>query len=124
MTQTMMQYTPRRASTGTAQDGPVLLATKPFGKLGAPLAVARWLAAREERELRLVTVLEPNDFVANAAGVPLLPRQYFDEERTTLAAHIRAELLSHCTFRRIPEIEVLQGSSLEPIMENALEHRA
>ena len=55
MTNASMQLRTRRETRALAHDGPVLLATKPFNGLDAPLAVARWLAAREDRELRVVS---------------------------------------------------------------------
>lgn len=124
MTNVSMRSAPRRSSAGTSQDGPVLLATKPFGGLDAPLAVARWLAAREERELRVVSVLEQSGPVAVAAGVPPLPAHYFDEERTALAAQIRQELWFKGNSRDVPKVEVLAGSGLDPIIELAREYRA
>lgn len=124
MTATTMPFAPRRSSVGTSQDGPVLLAAKPFGGLGAPLAVARWLAAREDRALRIVTVLEPTDAVTNAAGIPLLPRQFFEDERAMLEEHIRQELCFRGAVRNVPQVDVLQGTSLDPIIDDAREHRA
>ena len=82
MTTVSMQQCPRLPTGALAQDGPVLLATKPFTGLDAPLAVARWLAAREARELHVVSVLEPNVGVVT---------QCYDE-RSALAAQIRREL--------------------------------
>ena len=124
MTATIMHTAPRRSSAETTQDGPVLLAAKPMGTLGAPFAAARWLAAREDRELRVVTVLEPHVAVADAAGIPLMPREYFEEERTTVALHLCHELQVRGTIRDVSQIEVLEGSSLEPIMTCAREHTA
>jgi nucleotide-binding universal stress UspA family protein len=124
MTYVSMHPAPRRSSAGTSQDGPVLLATKPFGGLDAPLAVARWLAAREERELRVVSVLESSDGPAVAAGVPHLAAQHCDEERTALAAQIRQELWFKGNGADVPQVEVLAGSSLEPVVDTARESRA
>ncbi|MDB4882563.1 MAG: UspA protein [Gemmatimonadetes bacterium] len=124
MTNVSTYAAPRRSSAGTSQDGPVLLATKPSGGLDAPLAVARWLATREERELRVVSVLERNDATSVVAGDPHLPLQFFDEERSTLAAQIQQELWFKARSRTIPEVDVVEGSSLEPIMEMARAHRA
>ena len=116
--------TPRRTSAGTSQDGPVLLATKPFGGLDAPLAVARWLAAREERELRVVSVLDQNDTASIVAGVPPLSMEYHDQERSALAAQIRQELSLGGGAGETAQVEVLEGSTLDPIVESARESRA
>ncbi|MEO6527566.1 MAG: universal stress protein [Gemmatimonadaceae bacterium] len=119
-----MNSAPRRASVGTSQDGPVLLATKPFGGLDAPLAVARWLAAREERELRVVSVIESNDGAAVAPDVPYFAAQRSEEERTALAAEIRQELWLKGNGGDVPQVEVLEGMGLEPIVETARASRA
>ena len=124
MTSISMQSAPRRSSAGTSQDGPVLLATKPFGGQDAPLAVARWLAAREERELRVVSVLESNDAIAVAAGIPPLPAQFYTAERTALAAQMRQELWFKGNSHEVPQVDVLEGSTLDPVIETAREQRA
>jgi len=83
MTNVSMQQRPRLTTGALVQEGPVLLATKPFNGLDAPLAVAWWLATREARALRVVSVLEPNEGVVTA-DVPPLPSRYYDE-RTALS---------------------------------------
>jgi nucleotide-binding universal stress UspA family protein len=102
------------------QDGPVLLATKPFGGLDAPLAVARWLAAREDRELRVVSVLEPNEGVGTAS-VPPLPSRYYEDERTALAAQIRRELAGDDAASDRAKVDVLQGPSAQTVVDAARE---
>jgi nucleotide-binding universal stress UspA family protein len=111
-------FAPSAASL-TLQDGPVLLATKPLSGSDAPLAVARWLATREERQLHVVSVLEPNDGLAGAAGLPPLPPQYYDEERAAVAASITRELVLHQNGTDDLRVEVLDGPSVPAIIEAA-----
>jgi len=114
----------RRGAAGTSQQGPVLLATKPFGGLESPLAVARWLAAREERELHVVSVLDQNDTVSIVAGVPPLSMEHHDRERGALAAQIRQELSLGGGTGETVQVDVLEGSTLDPIVESARARRA
>ena len=100
------------------------MATKPLGGLDAPLAVARWLASREERQLHEVAVLEPNDGHAGAAGLPPLPAQYYDEERAALAESIKRELVLHQSGAEDPRVDVLSGPSVPAIIDAARESHA
>ena len=88
---------------GAVQEGPVLLATKPFTGLDAPLAVARWLAAREERELHVVSVLEHDDTVAATAGVPSAPSDAMTTsgERWPRRSHERSLHTTDAASRRL-----------------------
>ena len=115
----LIQPVVRRTSAGTLQDGPVLLATKPFGGLDAPLAVARWLATREERELHVVSVLEPTDSLALAAGIPPLPAQFYDEERETLLARIHESLSTGGRGADVAHAAVLEGPAAPTIVDAA-----
>jgi nucleotide-binding universal stress UspA family protein len=108
-----------RPRMDVSPDGPVLLATKPFGGLDAPLAVARWIAAREDRELRVVSVLEPDEGIGTAS-VPPLTSRYYDNERTALAAQIRRELGDDAAAARA-KVDVLQGSSVQTVVDAARE---
>jgi len=125
MTTMTMQPAPRRSSAGASQEGPVLLATKPTGTLGAPLAVARWLAGREDRELRVVAVLEPPPVVASdVAAIATFPRECMDQERTTVSLDLARHLEARGAIHDRSQLEVLDGPSLEPIMECARNHSA
>ncbi len=103
----------------SSQDGPVLLATKPFNGMDAPLAVARWLAAREERELHVITVLEQPNGIVEAAGMPSLPPRYFEEEREVLAAEMRRALTLDGSGEDLPHIDVLDGPAPQAIVDVA-----
>src|SRR5215207_1307206 len=108
MTSISMQPRPRRETGALAQDGPVLLATKPFNGLDAPVTVARWLAARERRRLRVVSVLEPTDGIVSDGVSPLSP-PYYGDERSALAAQIRRELVIDDTGTDSLQVDVLEG---------------
>jgi nucleotide-binding universal stress UspA family protein len=114
----------RNAWEAGTQHGPVVLATKPYNGMDAPLAVARWLAAREERALHVVTVLEQPNGVADAAGMPPLPLRYFDEERASLAEELRRSLTLDGTGGDLPNIDVLEGPAAQAIVDIAHERDA
>jgi nucleotide-binding universal stress UspA family protein len=124
MTAISTRTDPRRTSAATSQDGPVLLAAKPMGTLGAPFAAAHWLAAREDRELRVVTVLQPPAPIPESAYIAQLPPEYLEEERAGIARQLRDELKCHGMTVDVPQIDVLEGYTLEPIMDCARAHRA
>jgi nucleotide-binding universal stress UspA family protein len=109
----------RNALEAGMQEGPVVLATKPFNGLDAPLAVARWLAAREERDLHVVTVLEQPNGIADAAGMPPLPLRYYEEERETLAKELRRALTLDGTGQDLPSVDVLDGPAAQAIVDVA-----
>jgi len=120
MTNVSMQQRPRLTTGALGQEGPVLLATKPFNGLDAPLAVARWLATREARALRVVSVLEPNEGVVTA-DVPPPPPRYYADERTALAAQIRNEIVVDDTGPDSLQVDVLEGPSAQTVVEAARE---
>jgi Universal stress protein UspA and related nucleotide-binding proteins len=114
----------RNAWEAGTQEGPVVLATKPFNGLDAPLAVARWLAAREERDLHVVTVLEQPNGIADTAGLPPLPMRYYEEERVSLAKELRRALTLDGTGRDLPNVDVLDGPPAQSIVDVAHERDA
>ena len=119
---TSVSIDPRDRVTTAAldQEGPVLLATKPFNGLDEPLAIARWLALREERELHVVSVLEPTEgFVA--ADVSPLSSRFYEAERTALAAQIRRELEDDGTEADSLQVHVLEGPSARTVVDAARE---
>jgi nucleotide-binding universal stress UspA family protein len=112
------QPAPRRTTGAPSQEGPVMLASKPFTGLDAPLAIARWLAAREERELHVVSVLEHNDTMAVSAGI-LLPERYHTEERDALAAQIGRDLAQLEGHAEQPQVEIVDGPSARGVVDAA-----
>lgn len=119
MTHVAIQPASQHGFEAGSQEGPVVLATKPFNGMDAPLAVARWLAAREERELHVVTVLEEPNGIADAAGMPPLPLRYYEEERATLATELRRALTLDGTGRDLPHVDVLDGPAAQSIIDTA-----
>ncbi|CAN5233088.1 universal stress protein [soil metagenome] len=124
MTHIAAQPASRNAWEAGTQEGPVVLATKPFNGMDAPLAVARWLAAREDRDLHVVTVLEQPNGIADAAGMPPLPLRYYDGERATLANELRRALTLDGTGRDLPHVDVLDGPAAQSIVDVARERDA
>ena len=124
MTHFATQPASRHGWEAGSQEGPVVLATKPYNGLDAPLAVARWLAGREERELHVVTVLEQPNGIADAAGMPPLPVRYHEEERTSLAKELRRALTLDGTGRDLPNVDVLDGPAAQSIVDIARERDA
>lgn len=119
MTHVGLQPASRDEWEAGSQEGPVLLATKPYNGLDAPLAIARWLSAREERELHVVTVLEQPNGIADAAGMPPLPLRYYQEERLSLAKELRRALTLDGTGRDLPHVDVLEGPTAQAIVDLA-----
>jgi len=120
MTTTTRQSALRSFSAGTSQVGPVLLAVKPTATLGAPLAVAAWLAAREDRELRIVSVVEPPPvIVSDGAAIPPLPTEYLEAERATISHDLSHELRARGAIHDDAQLDVLDGPSLGSIMDSA-----
>ncbi|HKH91896.1 MAG TPA: universal stress protein [Gemmatimonadaceae bacterium] len=117
MTNVSMQQRPRHETGALVQEGPVLLATKPFNGCDAPLAVARWVATREERALHVVSVLEPTEGVV--AGAPPPPSRYYADERSALAAQIRSEIAVGETRPDSLRVDVLEGPSAQTVVDAA-----
>ncbi|MEO8560791.1 MAG: universal stress protein [bacterium] len=113
----MTVATPRRAWGLSSQEGPVLLATKPFNGFEAPLLVARWLATREERALRVISVLERTDAAALASAATPLPAK--ESEREALAAQIRRELTPLGAEPGATQIVVVEGPCSRNVVDAA-----
>jgi nucleotide-binding universal stress UspA family protein len=121
---TTVTATSSRETVG-ARHEPVLVALKPHDGHDAALAVAQWLAAEQERPLHAITVLEPNEMVAVAAGVPVLPEHYHAEERAAIAELLEERLsrtaVGHGTARRV---DVIDGSAVHTVADVARERDA
>jgi len=102
-----------------SQEGPVMLATKPFTGLDAPLAVARWLATREERELHVVSVLEQDDPMAATEGVTPPSQRRRDDERSALAAQISRAVTPYNGHGEPPAVEIVDGPSASGVVDAA-----
>src|SRR6476660_899477 len=119
MTHSAIQPTPRRTTGVPSQEGPVMLATKVFTGLDAPLAVARWLATREERELHVVSVFEQGDAMAATEGVASLPHRRDDDDRDALAAQISRALTPYNEHGKPPVVEIVDGPSASGVVDAA-----
>ena len=119
MTHSAIQPTSRRTTGVPSQEGPVMLATKVFTGLDAPLAVARWLATREERELHVVSVFEQGDAMAATEGVASLPHRRDDDDRDALAAQISRALTPYNEHGKPPVVEIVDGPSASGVVDAA-----
>lgn len=124
MTHIAIEPAPHIAWDTGSEEGPVLLATKPYNGLDAPLAIARWLSAREERELHVVTVLEQPNGIIESAGIPPLPLRYDEGARASLANELRRSLTLDGTGGDLPNVDVLDGPAAQAIVDVARQRGA
>jgi nucleotide-binding universal stress UspA family protein len=104
---------------------PVLVALKPYDGCDAALDMARWLAADQERPLHALTVLEPNEMVAVAAGVPILPEPYHAAERAAIAELLKERLDRNGRARGIAKrVDVVDGPPARSVVDVARERDA
>ena len=103
---------------------PVLVALKPYDGAEAALAIAQWLAADQQRPLHALTVLEPTEMVAVAAGVPALPAHYDESERAAVAELIETRLARTLPTCDTTRIDVARGSAAHTITDMARERDA
>ena len=74
------------------QAGPVLVALKASEGGDAALATAKWLAAKTNSELDILSVADAtDDAVSLAAGIPPLPPEYHLRERAEATLRRKAE---------------------------------
>lgn len=103
---------------------PVLVALKPYDGCDAALAVAQWLAGDQERPLHALTVIEPNEMVAVAAGVPALPDHFYAEERAAIAELLETRLArTQRTPSATRRIDVAQGPAALTVADVARERQ-
>jgi nucleotide-binding universal stress UspA family protein len=112
-------------ATHVAPSAPVLVALKPYDGCDAALAVAQWLAGEQRRPLHAITVLEPHDTAAMAAGVPALPEPYRAEERAAVAELLEARLSRTVRGRPTAQrADVLDGPAAPTVADVARERSA
>ncbi|MEP6991149.1 MAG: universal stress protein [bacterium] len=114
-----VSLSPSTGSGSTRMDGPIVLAAKPFVMTEAPLAVARWLAHREDRELHVVSIVEPHDVLAIAAGAAPLPDRFCDDEREAVAQRISADLGLASADGLVYKISVEKGPDAQAVVDHA-----
>ena len=103
---------------------PVLVAMKPYDGFDAALAMAKWIAREQSRPLHAVTVIEPHDTLAIAAGVPVVADHYHNEERSAIA-DLLEERLSHDNDHELEQhVEVLEGPAAQSIVDLAHDREA
>jgi nucleotide-binding universal stress UspA family protein len=121
---TVSSPTSARQTPGTRRE-PVLVALKPYDGSDAALNLAQWLAADQERPLHAITVVEPHEMVAIAAGIPALPDRCQSEERTSIAALLKERLSrlpgAHGTAGRV---DVVDGPAAPTVADVARERAA
>src|SRR5215207_3853712 len=104
---------------------PVLVALKPYDGHDAALSFARWLAVSQSRPLHAITVLESNEMVAVAAGVPVLPEHYRAEERAAIAELLEQRLARRARPDDRPQrVDVLHGPPAHEVVDVARERDA
>ena len=111
--------------TPGAQRAPVLVALKAYDGCDAALAVAQWLAGVQRRPLHALTVLEPNEMVAVAAGVPALPEHYRTEERAAIAELLEVRLArTRAGSDTEQRVDVIDGPAAHTVTDVAREREA
>src|SRR4051812_44350945 len=95
MIQSMMHTASQTRARLASEDGPVLLAATPFGGMDAPIAAARWYAAHEQRDLRVVATLEKAEAREEPGMSAPVPLDCRDMRRRMLAEQLRRELTQH-----------------------------
>ena len=103
---------------------PVLVAMKPYEGFDSALAMAKWIATGQSRPLHAVSVVEPHDTLAIAAGVPVVA-DYHAEERSAIA-DVLEERLGHDTAGLDLEqrVDVLEGPAAQSIVDLAHDRTA
>jgi nucleotide-binding universal stress UspA family protein len=115
--------TPLEASG--ARHEPVLVALKAYDGFDSPLAMATWLATEQSRPLHAVTVVEPHDTLAIAAGVPVLADHYHMEERMAIADLLEERLAHGSAGLGLEQrVDVLEGPAAQAVVDLAHDRSA
>jgi nucleotide-binding universal stress UspA family protein len=110
------------AETIDTERHPILVALKPYDGGDAALAVAEWIADDQHRALHAVTVLEPSEMTAVAAGVPVLPEHYYEEERAAIAESLETRLARTAqTELAARRVDVVRGPAAHTVADMARE---
>lgn len=125
MTMTSALSAPLSPSSGsTLTEGPIVLAAKPFDMTQEPLAVARWLAHREDRELHVISIVEDHDALAIASGAAPLPDRFYKEEQHAIANRLTTELAAHETDGVTCQVTVENGPGANAVVDLARQRNA
>ena len=113
-----------RQTPGTHRE-PVLVALKPYDGCDAALRLAQWLAADQERPLHAITVVEPHEMVAVAAGIPALPDRCHSEERVAITELLENRLARAPGARdSAGRVDVVDGPAAPTVADVARERGA
>ena len=113
-----------RQTPGTQRE-PVLVALKPYEGCDAALKLAQWIAADQDRPLHAITVVEPHEMVAMAAGMPALPERCQNEERTAIAELVEERLARAPGARGAAgRVDVVDGPAAPTVADVAQERAA
>jgi nucleotide-binding universal stress UspA family protein len=108
-----------------ARPEPVLVALKPYDGFDSALAMATWLATEQSRPLHAITVVEPHDTLAIAAGVPVLADHYHMEERMAIADLLEERLAHGSAGLGLEQrVDVLEGPAAQSVVDLAHDRRA
>lgn len=105
------------------QDGPVLVALKPFDGGESAIAMAHWFADRRHSPLQAMSVIEMGDMGMAVAGLPPLPQDYYDRERDEVAIDLLARI-RHPADGRHARADVLEGPPGSTVARAAAERGA
>ncbi len=92
------------------ETGPILVAVKPLDGHEGALGMGRWLAQQTQRELHLVSIVEPPDASAALAGVPPLSVGHYRVERDEVVKTLRERLEESVLPPASRRLDVLDGS--------------
>jgi nucleotide-binding universal stress UspA family protein len=111
--------------TRGASHEPVLVAVKPYDGFETALAMAQWLATQQHRPLQLLSVLEPNETVAIAAGIPLVTEHYHTGEHAAIGDLLEARLGRTADGLEVDHrVDVVEGPTARTIVDLAHDRNA
>src|SRR3954468_16685713 len=103
---------------------PVLVAMKPYQGFDSALAMAKWIATAQRRPLHAVTVVEPQDTLAIAAGIPVMA-DYHAEERSAIADVLEERLTHDMAGLDLEQrVDVLEGPAAQSVVDLARDRTA
>ena len=113
-----------RAIPGAGRQ-PVLVALKPYDGSDSALDIAQWLATEQERPLHAITVVEPHEMIAVAAGVPVAAEYGQTGERDAIAELLQ-ERVTRVRGHRAWEdrVDVVDGPAAPTVTDVARERAA
>lgn len=123
MTHTNVLDSHARGPAFARQDGPVIVALKPFDGGPSAIAMARWVADRRHAALQAMSVIEMGEVGTAVAGLPPLPQEYYQRERDEVTSDLLARITSPADGRQT-RAEVLEGPPGSAVARAAAERGA